>query len=790
MNFMGVIMIKINFNENWTFSRRNNVKDTVSVTLPHDAMLYEPRTKDNPSESAGAYFAGGEYEYRKYFDVPIDWKGKQILLQFEGIYQTAEVYVNNQMAAEIFNGYAITEIDISSYLDYEKENNIWVIVHNQNQPNSRWYSGAGIYRPVWLYVTETDGIAFHGIQIRTISHEPAQVQVMVTHSNGIPFVSLLDRKTVVASAQGEDVILEIPSAKLWSAEEPNLYQCKVELQKDGKTIDEQIVDFGVRTITWSPKGLFINGKETLLRGSCVHHDNGIVGACGYEEAEWRRVRIMKENGFNAIRSSHNPCSEAMLKACDALGMYMMDETWDMWYNHKSKYDYASFFQEHYQEDLRTFVKRDYNHPSVILYSIGNEVSEPASAKGQALEKEMVDLLHQLDASRPVTGGFNLMILNNAAKGQLMYNEDGGINHDTANTMEPETPPTHIPEMNSTIFNMMTQQIGSNMNHSVDSEEADKAISPALDILDIAGYNYASGRYPLEGKKHPERIILGSETFPQEIYQNWEMVKNYPYLIGDFMWTAWDYLGEAGIGCWSCHEDAMGFHKPYPWLIGGAGVINILGDPDGEALYNKIVWELEKGPYIAVRPVNEPEEKLIKSAWRGTNAIPAWSWRGCEGNNAHVEVYGNGAEAEIFLNNISLGRKPLENFKCEFDLLYHPGTLKAILYAADKSIVGHSILTSAEGSISVRIHPETKPVAGKLLYVNIDLCGENGIVECNMDQKLCVKVEGGELLGFGSANPHTEESFLDGRYTTFRGRAQAVVRVQETDKFHIYVKTEN
>lgn len=280
----------------------------------------------------------------------------------------------------------------------------------------------------------------------------------------------------------------------------------------------------------------INGQETLLRGGCVHHDNGILGACAYAEAEERKVRIMKEYGYNAIRSAHNPCSRAMLDACDRLGMYMMDETWDMWYQHKSKYDYATDFMDNYEDDIARMVAKDYNHPSVILYSIGNEISEPSKEEGTA-------------------------------------QADGGEGAESA----PQMP--DMSQMNSTMFNQMTMMIGTGMNHSADGEEADKATSPILDAVDIAGYNYASGRYPLEGEAHPNRIVFGSETFPQDIPVNWAMVEQYPYLIGDFMWTAWDYLGEAGIGAWAYTDDAMSFDKPYPWLIGGAGVIVLTGYQD-------------------------------------------------------------------------------------------------------------------------------------------------------------------------------------------------------------------
>lgn len=783
-------MEKIDWNSGWSFYPVDRRECLRTVTLPHDAMLEENRDSANPSDSAGAYFAGGIYHYEKRFSVKPEWKSKELHLLFEGIYQTADILINGQLAAQVKYGYAETEVNITPYLCLDGENVVEVLADNSKQPNSRWYSGAGIYRPVNLWVLEPDGLVLDGIQVKTISIQPAIVQVDTRHNRGCAKVEIIKDGRLVASGSGSKAVIEIPDAQLWSAEHPEIYQCQVVLEENNAEFDRQTVNFGIRTLSWSSKGFLVNGQETLFQGGCIHHDNGILGACAYDEAEWRKVRILRENGFNALRISHNPSSRAMLDACDQLGMYVMDETWDMWFRHKSKYDYAEHFDGCWQDDVKQLVRRDYNHPSVVMYSIGNEVSEPVSEKGQELEHKIVELVHQLDDSRAVTGGFNLTILYNASKGMLMYNEEGGVNQDAANNMSGdshEEEKTGMPqEMNSTIFNQLIQQVGIGMNHATDSEDADKAISPALDLLDIAGYNYASGRYPLEEQAHPSRVILGSETFPQEIYHNWQMVKRYPYLVGDFMWTAWDYLGEAGLGCWTCRPDAMNFNKPYPFLLGGAGVISILGDADGEALYANIVWNENASPRIAVRPLNQPEEKLIKSVWRGTNAIPAWSWRDYEGHKAVVEVYGRGVEAELLLNGNSIARQPMTEYRAMFDTVYQSGTLTAVVYDENGSEVGRDTLSSAVGCIKPVIHCESQPVSGKLLYVNIDLCGDNGIVERAQDRKLSVQVTGGELLGYGSGCPCTEESYLTGTYTTWQGRSQAVIRVGNAESLTITV----
>ncbi len=495
--------------------------------------------------------------------------------------------------------------------------------------------------------------------------------------------------------------------------------------------------------------------------------NGCGAGLQKEPAPHRRVKMLKDAGFNAIRSSHNPCSRALLDACDKLGVYVMDEAWDMWYNHKNKYDYASQWRENYKSDLLAIVSRDYNHPSVILYSIGNEVSEPARDEGVEAAKEMVSLLHEADPTRPVTGGFNLMIITSAKKGKGVYDENGGGRDESGDKA--------MAGMNSTLFNMVTNMVGTGMNKSANSKKADAAVSPVMDALDICGYNYASGRYPLDGKLHPDRLIFGSETFPQDIAKNWEMVKEYPYLIGDFMWTAWDYLGEAGLGAWGYTPDSKGFNKPYPWLLADTGAMDILGNPNGEMFLAQAAWGQLDAPKIAVQPINH-DTKPAKMVWRGTNAIPSWSWRGCEGKKAVVEVYTNQPTVELFQDGKSLRQKKTKLCKAVFKTAYHPGRLEAVSFDASGREMGRSALTSANGALRLTVAAEVSEAdTGEIVYIPVAVTDENGVVESNADSAVAVTVEGGELLAFGSADPRTEDRFDAGKYTTYYGRALAVVR---------------
>ena len=742
-------MKKIRFNENWIYNGK-------TVSLPHDAMPEAGRKSDSPGGSASGFFVGGEYIYEKKFTAPKEWAGRHILLQFEGVYKNSTVYVNGKAAGGAAYGYIPFFVCLDGLLEYGRENTVRVVADNKDLPNARWYTGGGIYRPVWLWEGAADAIEPESVQISTVSIDPAVIRVqspkIVTVTVG------------AVSGSGTDFTLTVPEAKLWSEDAPNLYTAHVTNGSDSEDIR-----FGIRKVTWDKTGLYVNGKRTLLRGGCVHHDNGLLGAAAYDGAEYRRVKIMKEAGYNAIRSAHNPCSRAMLEACDELGVYMMDETWDMWFHHKSKFDYASDWCEHHENDIRALVKRDFNHPSVILYSIGNEVSEPAKDEGVEAVRRMTELIHSLDPNRAVTGGFNLMIISSAKKGKGIYDdEQGGRKNDGDNKMQ---------GMNSTMYNFIASMVGTGMNKSASSKSADLATSPALDLLDVAGYNYASGRYPLEGKAHPDRIIFGSETFPQDIAKNWDMVKKYPYLVGDFMWTAWDYLGEAGIGAWAYTDDGRRFNKPYPWLLADCGAIDILGNPGVPVALAQAAWGLDRTPWVGVQPVNHPGVKVSKSTWRGSNAIASWAWHGCEGNKAVVEIYSSAPVVELWLNGKKLGRKKTKLCKATFKTKYAAGKLEAVSYGADGRELGRTVLSSAQE----KLHIETSVEAyGDLKYIAVSLADGNGTIECNADEELTVKVEGGELLGFGSANPRTEESYQSGEFKTYYGRALAIVRGEHAE----------
>lgn len=782
-------MLKLDFCKEWTFAYGRDPEEKKTVTLPHDAMITDRRGPSAPSGSAGAYFYGDLYVYEKAFDAMEDWRDKNVTLEVEGAYLRTTVYVNGQKAAFHPYGYTGFFVPLDPFLKYGESNLIRIEVDGSRQPNSRWYSGGGLYRPVNLYVQPKEHIALEGVRVFTeelgpvackcgCTREYAKVRVLTeTVGAGEPRVELLREGEVVAAGSGADTLLTVEHAKTWNAEHPWLYECRVTFGED--VVTER---FGIRTLRWSPKGFFVNGVSEKLRGGCIHHDNGILGSAAHKEAEYRRVRILKEQGFNAIRSAHNPCSKFLLEAADEMGMYILDEAFDMWYTHKSPFDNADYFEEFGREDIYSMVKRDVNHPSVIGYSMVNEPSELSFEKGQDILSEVYAGIKKIDATRPVTAGLNLMLATAAkANVNVGYNEKA----ETAEELHFDENGNAIGGVKeaktlngSAAFNKAFQIMGPVMNYMVANPWTDKVTTPIFERLDMAGYNYGFGRYKMDGKKHPERLLFGSETLPMDLYQNWNAVEANDYICGDFMWTSWDYLGEVGIGGWSYVNDGFMLMKDYPWVIADCGAVDLLGNPGNEAAYAGILWKKQPDPQIFVRPVNHPGVEPMATMWRGSNARDSWSWQGCEGNEAYVEVYSRAPYVQLWLNGRFAGLAKTKKAIATFKIPYEPGVLKAEAIRAGK-VCGSAERVSAGNDLQLTLTPEsTSPNPGELVFVHVDITDGAGTVESNADCDVTVTVEGGELLAFGSAIQATEARYHTGTFPTYYGRALAVVRVGE------------
>ena len=769
----------------WTCRHLGDTAPGKAVTLPHDAMLAEPRTAISAGGTNTGWYEGYDYEYQRTLTVPENELADTHILEFEGVYHNAEVWLNGQKAAFRPYGYTNFYVDCAPYL-HAGENELRVIARNADQPNSRWYSGAGIYRPVQLWKARGAHITLNGVKIRTLSLQPAIVEVRVkTTAPGTVRLTVDDLPAMQQESDGEAVFtLTLDNARLWTPETPNLYTCRVSFADD-----EVTETFGVRKVEWGTDGFLLNGKRYIIQGACIHHDNGLLGAVCDPDAVARKVRLLKENGYNAIRSAHNPCSKALLAECDRQGMLVMDEYIDHWYIHKTEHDYVDYFNEWWHQDLTDMVEKDYNHPCVVLYSTGNEVSETAQKRGIALTKEMTDFLHGLDDSRPVTCGVNIFFNFLSSIGFGVYSDEKAKKEAECAEKAKQRGEKAAKKkaVGSQFFNNLAGLLGDEfMKRGATLHGCDVKTRDAFANMDIAGYNYGIYRYKHDLKKYPQRLILGSETFCNDAYKFRELAKQEPRLVGDFVWAGMDYLGEVMVGSWEYADYAETFDGGLGWVSAGSGRIDLTGKPLGEALYTRVALEADNGPYIAVCPVNHTGDRHSPSAWKMTNAMPSWSWTGCEGRKANVEVYARAARVELVLNGHTVGSKTLKNdCLARFSIPYESGTLEAVSYDAADHEIGRYKLQSAGGATSLTLDAE-EPAAqtGHLCYVRLRYTDENGITKPLMRGNIQVQVRGGTLVGLGSACPFNKHSYLDSETDTYYGEALAIVRMGDGDAMTI------
>ena len=769
----------------WTCRHLGDTAPGKAVTLPHDAMLAEPRTAISAGGTNTGWYGGYDYEYQRTLTVPENELADTHILEFEGVYHNAEVWLNGQKAAFRPYGYTNFYVDCAPYL-HAGGNELRVIARNADQPNSRWYSGAGIYRPVQLWTARGAHITLNGVKIRTLSLDPAVVEVRVkTTAPGTVRLTVDDLPAMQQESDGEAVFtLTLDNARLWTPETPNLYTCRVSFADD-----EVIETFGVRKVEWGTDGFLLNGKRYIIQGACIHHDNGLLGAVCDPDAVARKVRLLKENGYNAIRSAHNPCSKALLADCDRQGMLVMDEYIDHWYIHKTEHDYVDYFNDWWRQDLTDMVEKDYNHPCVVLYSTGNEVSETAQKRGIALTKEMTDFLHGLDDSRPVTCGVNIFFNFLSSIGFGVYSDEKAKKEAerAEKAKQRGEKAAKKKAVGSQFFNNLAGLLGDEfMKRGATLHGCDVKTRDAFANMDIAGYNYGIYRYKHDLKKYPQRLILGSETFCNDAYKFRELAKQEPRLVGDFVWAGMDYLGEVMVGSWEYADYAETFDGGLGWVSAGSGRIDLTGKPLGEALYTRVALEADNGPYIAVCPVNHTGDRHSPSAWKMTNAMPSWSWTGCEGRKANVEVYARAARVELVLNGHTVGSKTLKNdCLARFSIPYESGTLEAVSYDAADHEIGRYKLQSAGGATSLTLDAE-EPAAqtGHLCYVRLRYTDENGITKPLMRGNIQVQVRGGTLVGLGSACPFNKHSYLDSETDTYYGEALAIVRMGDGDAMTI------
>lgn len=762
-------MSRTSFNEGWKYGHLNEEwrKD---ITLPHDAMIYENRTADSPGGKNTGWYEGFDYVYEKKFAAPAEWRNSDLILEFEGVYRNAKVYVNGELAGGCAYGYTTFFVDIGKYLRFGEENVIRVEAFNADQPNSRWYSGAGIYRPVWLHTLPKAHIEMRGIKIKTLSYEPPRFTVSVnTNASGEVKAEIVEGGKAVASQSGKtegEVKFDftIPEAKLWSPESPDLYICRVTF---GEDVREE--KFGIRLLECDAKGgMRINGSRVILRGACIHHENGILGAVNHPFADARKIELLKKYGYNAIRSAHNPTSAATLEACDRLGMLVLDEYVDMWYIHKNKYDYASQFAEEWQNDLKALVERDYNHPCVIMYSTGNEVAETGQKKGIAFARQMTDYIHTMD-DRPVTCGINIFF-------NLLYSLGFGIYSDKKADNAAKAPKKKK-SVGSEFFNDLAGLLGATtMKIGATMPGCNAKTKHAFAAMDVAGYNYGIKRYKGDMKKYPDRVIVGSETFCADARTFWQIAKDHPALIGDFVWAGMDYLGEVGVGSWEHADYAPEFGGNVGWVSAGSGRLDLNGRPLAEALYTRVAFDLDPIRVGVVRP-DKAFEKHSPSAWKLSGAWESWSWDGCDGKETMVEVYTACPRAALYINGKKVAEKKVgKEARAYFKVKYTPGELAAAGIDKKGNEVCRTVLKSAGASTKLTAEPELCRIgADDLCYIRLKYTDSNGVWKPLIRGDISVNVEGGELMALGSACPYNAEGYHNESTDTYFGEALAIIR---------------
>lgn len=728
------------------------------VQLPHDWSIGGELDAKNPMGGQGGFFPAGVGWYCKSYFPPADLAGKRVFIRFDGVYMLSNVYVNGEKLGTHPYGYTPFVYDITDKLKMGDMNLIAVKADNSKQVNSRWYSGSGIYRHVWLEAKDPVHVQRDGVVIRTEKADKSgatvKVNVSVENQGGADagnveistdIFEMEGKKTgkqvggiapqkgsfigVIANIQ-QSVSIESP--KLWSPQSPNRYLAITTVKRDGKTVDVVETPFGIRTVEISKeKGFVLNGERVLLYGGCVHHDNGGLGAAAFDRAEERRVEILKSAGFNAIRTSHNPPSPAFLEACDRLGMMVMDEAFDCWIDQKEKEDYHNYFREWGQSDMEAMVLRDRNHPSVVMWSIGNEIPDFGNAQGMRVGTMLIERAKTLDPTRPVTAGVT------------WWNGMGG--------------------QNRWVWN-----------------DADGLMAK----LDVVGYNYQISRYNADHTRVPDRIIVSTESYPRDMYASWEWANNNTWILGDFVWTAMDYLGESGIGrVYPPGERSInhGLAQQYPYHGAYCGDIDITGFRKPVSYQRNITWDRGEKLYMSVTPPTKDGRPWVSSGWSATPSLASWSWRGNEGKSLEVVTFSRCESVKVYLNGKLVDEKPTtmrEKFKATFNVPYESGELKA------EGIIGGKVaetmtLKTAGPVAGIRLISDRKKISADgqdLAFITVESVDAAGNFQPEGDLPVVFRVSGpGTIAAIASGDLSGTEKYQGRERKLFQGRAQLVVR---------------
>ncbi len=799
-------MIRQNFNDGWRLSMAGGGlmemiggagAAEIPVQIPHDAMIWEKPDANDVSGSQTGFYPGGQYTYLKNFDVPAEWEGKDVFLEFEGVYMTAMVYINGSHAATNLHGYAGFYVQAKDLLHYGASNEIKVIANNPT-PNSRWYSGSGIYRSVNLLVGGDVHFLNDGVRATTklAAAEEAIVEIesklvnLTRTKQKIAVKTTLcfdgsvvkeDTVTLTLFAEDKETVrqnLRIVEPALWNIDTPNLYDLKVEILSGDTVLDTFCDKIGLRTLTLdAEQGLRINGVVIKQKGTCIHHDNGVIGAATFADAEDRRARQMKEAGFNAVRSAHHPMSPEMLRACDKYGLVVMDELSDVWYEHKNRNDFATYFDLLWEQEIERIVAKDYNHPCVILYSTGNEILDLGREIGGRMNRKLCNKFHELDNTRFTTTAINGM-LNAMTSGKMPL-----IIGDILQKMGIDpTAPQEGGADGIGGMNMMMSLMNSDdfTNHPLMTE----ALEESAQAADVAGFNYLTGRHgTLEAQLHPNKPVLGTETFPGDIVRLWGLVEDHNNVLGDYTWTGYDYLGEAGCGIFY-YDGTVNFSSHFPDRIAYIGDIDIIGTRRPISYLRETVFGDRKAPYIGVIRMDKYGKEHSQTMWMYKDNIASWTWPGFEGQKTEAEVYSVDDEVELFINGVSQGRKPAgraNGFTAIYEVTYEPGEITAVAYKDGKETGRYSLQTAGSDlHLDVQVENEALKADGQsLAFLTVAIVDAKGVLDPWTKKTVKVEVEGaGVLQGFGSGEPQPTRGYQDPECPTYDGKVMAVIRAEK------------
>jgi len=731
-----------------------------TLDLPHDwsiedlppqdgAVRIGPFDKHSPGGAATGFTSGGEGWYRKHFRVHGLPSGSRVAVLFDGVYMESDVWINGQHLARGVHGYTPFSLDLGAQLRADGDNVLAVRVRNIGK-NSRWYSGSGIYRSVTLDVlpgpahVERWGV---GVVTRSIGGDRAQIDVETRLVQAGAELTLVTR---IRNAAGEPVAeassaaaavvhqsMSVSRVQLWSPETPVLYTVETELRCGSQVLDQLSTPFGVRIVSFdAARGMEINGVAFKLRGGCVHHDNGLLGGAALADAEERRVLLLKARGYNALRSSHYPASRAFADACDRHGMLLIEEAFDMWHTPKNPQDYAVHFAANWKSDLAAMVLSARNHPAVIMWSIGNEIPARSNPEGLEISWNLANEVHRLDPTRPVTAAVQ------GFAGRPL------------------------------LADAATARKGA----------AGVADESAVMFLDVVGYNYKLDRYAADHARFPQRVMYGSESYPKQVFDNWSFIDAHAYVIGDFVWTAMDYLGEAGIGNVMRNKSKTPTLSlpAWPWIAANCGDLDLTGRQKPQSHARDVVWGVSALEMAVQRPLAEGQFEH-PGFWGWSDECQSWTWPGAEGQPLAVRIYTRADKIELRLNGRTLESRTLgaaEKLPLEWRVPYAPGALEAIAYRGGIEI-GRRRFETAGAASAIRLQPEQPAIRARrngLCYLWVEVVDSAGRVVPDAVRPIQLGLSGpATLAAFGSGNPLATGSFQSLQAQSFNGRALAIFK---------------